>query len=243
MRSLGNNVSNYPNPLFYSGKHDKAYLSSEIDNPTTKGHTKSQSGIPGPSSPHPEANPQKSIVVKYKPFLSFKQIGRDELIYYHLKSQKFASQANAQNATDFSQNNKGRSLKKLPQLKKDLATAAQRLKITQIQTNNQCLPSLYLDYSRAIGRKSMPNPNQQPPDPIQAPISPTLQIIHKDRHGYKENYSSGGHWKNFWNVGHGSNEVRVEKGTKRFEEKQRGDGYWSRRCGGKDIFFFWGNLG
>lgn len=155
MRSLGNNVSNYPNPFFYSGKHDKAYLSSEIDNPTTKGHVKSQSGIPNPGGDPQEGDPQKSMVVKYKPFLSFKQIGRDELIYYKLKSKKFADQANAQNAADFEENNKGRSLKKLPKLKKDLATAAQRQKISAVQLSNQSLPSLYLDYSRAIGRKSM----------------------------------------------------------------------------------------
>jgi hypothetical protein len=155
MRSLGNNVSNYPNPFFYSGKHDKAYFESEIDNPTTKGHVKSQSRIPQPVSDQPEGDLQKSTVVKYKPFLSFKQIGRDELLYYHLKSKKFAQNANAQNASDFVESNKGRSLKKLPQLKKELLIQAQRDKISKVQLSNQSLPSLYLDYSRAIGRKTL----------------------------------------------------------------------------------------
>jgi hypothetical protein len=155
MRSLGNNVSNYPNPFFYSGKHDKAYFESEIDNPTTKGHVKSQFLIPQPEGGHPEPDPQKSTVVKYKPFLSFKQIGRDELLYYQLKRKKFAQNANAQNAADFESNNKGRSLKKLPQLKKEHASQAQRDQISKIQHINQSLPSLYLDYSRAMGRKSL----------------------------------------------------------------------------------------
>jgi hypothetical protein len=161
MRSLGNNVSNYPNPFFYSGKHDKAYFESEIDNPTTKGHVKSQSGIPQPDIGQPEGDPQKSMLVKYKPFLSFKQIGRDELLYYQLKKKKFSQNANAQNAADFESNNKGRPLKKLPQLKKELASQAQRDQISKIQQINQSLPSLYLDYSRAMGRKSLiKNPEQ-----------------------------------------------------------------------------------